>query len=404
MSRALGAVGYFLLGAVGVFSAMILLSAGLSLLGSLLIDQLNAVLTAGGRETVAFDSSQVRAITAFSLLLPLVLLGHIQVSETAAQYRDFGALSEAVAGVPDSSLLIAAAHTAGLLALAILIAVSAGRLDRAATNASVVARLHAADETYIARILGITDFDQTRMGRGPGNVGYTDDVLAREATGGRGDARFTDRDGEGLADAALAETSTRAWFQRLLPIYLQHRRPTASGALRLAAASALTIVFIGVAFLATVDSPWWYIPLAIAIAAAVTILGPRQRWAHYLIQPAANARYSWIALAAALLAFVLCNAITGPLGFGFYLGLFSVLALLFLSQAIVYQLRKNGEADEKLAGFFHTLLNEQIHGTHSFAQCASCGSMTILLLGQAHPCEACAAPVDRAMNVRTVDV
>lgn len=405
MNRTLGVIAVFFLGVVSTLSALSLLVAGFTYVGALVYDALNSALEAAGQDADALDPRLVRGAIAFSLAAPLMFLGHVRVSETAAHYRDVGSFVEAMVDVPDSSLIVASAYLAAVIALMILITSATRRFDKVAINARVIARLRQADASYISRILGIADFDRTRMGSDDSGARFVDDALRLEATGGRGDAQVSSRDDAQLTDAVIAETTSRSWFQRLLPIYGRYERPTASGVVRLAARAALTTIFLGLALAAIlVDTGIWYVSLVVALAAAFLLLREDQRWAHLLIQPAANPWYSWVTIAASGITATVGSWFIGNHAAAMYFAFFLMIALVFLSQAVVYELRKNGDADTQLARFFTTLIEKDVHGTHSFAQCASCDMVTVLVLGQAHPCDACHAPVDRSMNVRTVDV
>jgi hypothetical protein len=152
----------------------------------------------------------------------------------------------------------------------------------------------------------------------------------------------------------------------------------------------------------------------LVVALALTYI-PSKNWRDVYCQLAGNDLYTTLAVffgfVFVVVGYVFSLAIGSLSGSAvfreqwiFAVALLMLVLVLPLSNYSVYRHRMNGEADRALLRLFKDLIAEGIRGTHSFAECRSCGRLNTLILGQSRPCESCGALVDSSMNVRTVDV
>lgn len=309
-----------------------------------------------------------------------------------------------------------------LLATAAVMLFAATRLERTQINALVIEKLRRADETYIDQILDIRDFDKTALGMDSEGLQYTQSVLAREASGGHGDARYSQRSGA-EADHAMSKFTQRvSRYQLWKPLYERFERPTFSGTVQLAWRMWLAIFLFAGLWFALFSTSLWFIPVMIGLGTLAVIYLPNQRWKETYVQFSANDTNLVFAVVFAVVSCTITYVLLALMGRVFgnnsstpisqwlpflnvyvFVALFVVFALP-LSNYFVYRHRANSIADSQVEQFFRTLLNADVLGTHAFAVCDSCMTPTILFLGQSHACEACDRPVDSAMIVRTVHV
>jgi len=343
-----------------------------------------------------------------------------QAAVDACDANKCNALTASMNDQVNASGAISLVYVVGLVLLCVVMVYAAPRLQRARINALVIAKLRQADETYIAQVLGVGSFDKSRMGQTEDGRKYVNDVLLREATDGQGDAQFTQRSDLQLRDSAAHIDKKSNVFQRWAPIYAKYAKPTFAGGLLVAGRTFLLLFLIVCGWFALSSMSFWVIPLLVVLGAFAMAYVPQGRWRDTYCQLAANDTYTALSV---LVSFIYCAV--GFLVFfvvGFFklrsggiqdvlppLSVFGWVPLLMVvvlsaSNYFLYRYRMNAQADSTLADFFRLLLSKNIHGTHSFAECPSCDTVNILLLGQAHPCDACGAMVDTSMNVRSVDV
>jgi len=307
-----------------------------------------------------------------------------------------------------------------VLAVAAVMFVASTRLERAKVNALVISKLRAADDTYIEQVLRITTFDRATMGQSADGLEYTGDVLAREASGGHGDAKYT-----ASSDAELERSVSKfrgrvTLYERWKPLYDKYARATFVGSLLLTLRLWLVIFLVAATWFSLFSSGQAFIPLAIALGAIAVIYLPNKRWKDTYVQFAGN---DTNLLLAVILTVVFCTVtyltvLLGGFAFGSkvfafewipFLNVYAwtaaiIVVALPLSNYFVYRHRANADADLTISRFFRTLLVADVKGTHAFATCDSCLTPTILLLGQAHDCESCGRPVDASMRVSTIVV
>jgi len=307
-----------------------------------------------------------------------------------------------------------------VLAVAAVAFVASTRLERAKINALVISKLRRADDTYIENVLRISTFDRATMGQSADGALYTADVLAREASGGHGDAQYTTASDAGLERSASKFSGRVTLYERWKPLYDKYARPSFVGSLLLTVRLWLVIFLIAATWFSLFSSELAFIPLLFALAAVAVIYLPNKRWRDTYVQFAGN---DTNLLLAVILTVVFCTVtyltlLLGGFAFGSKVFAFAwipflnvyaftaaiIVVALPLSNFFVYRHRANADADRTISQFFRTLLDGGVKGTHAFATCDSCLTPTILILGQAHDCESCGRPVDASMKVSTVIV
>lgn len=385
------------------FILFILQSLGLALAGIF-------ALIAG---VVFGDFTLAKLIIRFFLFPIMIPFGTTGLSEYSAQLLSEGILTPGMFAKPMVDADTAAVVSAGLVfvstgILAFLTWRFAKRADAQAINRKTIQRIETADETYVADILGIGGFDPEKAGTSPDGLPYTDDRLALEQTEGRGDIMFA-KQGDMRRATDLATSGGRKRSRTTLTDLAALNRTPAPH-------QTGNVILLTVAFLLSVTAALVLQSVKPALLAVVlglaVLLGtwlPFGLWRQLLVRVGSNRR----ATVTTLLTTVLCAPVlqvvfagftgddTAVMGVG-YVALL-VVPLLTISWGIKAEAAAQTYADERLAYFFTFLLREGQTQTHAFAECASCGTPTLLMLGRSHGCEACGRIVDRTMTIREIN-
>lgn len=306
------------------------------------------------------------------------------------------------------------------LATAVLVYTAARGLERWRIAELVRRKLGEVDSVYVSRILGIRDFDRAGIGTGADGVEYMQDVLALEATGGRGDARHSGRSAAAMRRSAERFTKKVSLYERWRPYYEDYSHPGLGDSLVLAWRVWTIIFLVAATWFATFSTDGWAVPLLVGLGAIVAVYMPDDRWKRVYAQSAGNETNMFLFVVFAVVLSAVGYVASVVIGFLFgsrvfaaqwlpYLGVFLWIAvalavLVPLSNYAVVRHQMHARADEAVDALFRKRLARAVHGTHAFAVCESCGTPAVLELQETRDCESCGRPVDMSMSVRAVHV